>query len=44
MEATHTLKESQRALQEMYGTLNNLHQITSSKAIKILPEDIRKTL
>ncbi len=43
-EATGTLKESQRTLRELQGTLKNLNQITASRAMKTLPEDMQQTL
>ncbi|QTF08125.1 intermembrane transport protein PqiB [Brenneria izadpanahii] len=43
-EATQTLAESQATLREMQKTLASLNQITSSKAMQDLPQDMQKTL
>ncbi|MCV9880341.1 intermembrane transport protein PqiB [Brenneria sp. KBI 447] len=43
-EATQTLAESQATLREMQKTLASLNQITSSKAMQDLPQDMQQTL
>ncbi|WP_425591552.1 intermembrane transport protein PqiB [Brenneria roseae] len=43
-EATQTLAESQATLREMQKTLAALNQITSSKAMQDLPQDMQQTL
>ena len=43
-EATGTLKESQRTMQQLQKTLDNLNHITASPAMKTLPEDMQQTL
>ncbi|WP_409307516.1 intermembrane transport protein PqiB [Pectobacterium sp. B1J-3] len=43
-EATQTLAESQATLREMQKTLASLNQITSSKAMQNLPQDMQQTL
>ncbi|NIG32261.1 paraquat-inducible protein B, partial [Enterobacter sp. Ap-916] len=43
-QATGTLKESQRTLQQLQNTLDNLNQITANPAMKTLPADMQQTL
>ncbi|WP_241607524.1 intermembrane transport protein PqiB [Rosenbergiella epipactidis] len=43
-EATGTLKESQKTLQQLQTTLDHVNKITSSPAMKTLPDDVQQTL
>ncbi|WP_428943590.1 intermembrane transport protein PqiB [Pantoea sp. FN060301] len=43
-EATGTLKESRRTLQELQTTLHNINQLTDTPAIKALPKEMQQTL
>ncbi|ANI28767.1 paraquat-inducible protein B [Yersinia entomophaga] len=43
-EVTQTLAESQRTMRETQKTLASLNEITSSQAMKDLPQDLQKTL
>jgi len=43
-EATGTLKESQKTLRDLQRTIDNINVVTSSPAMKTLPEETQQTL
>ena len=43
-EATGSLKESQKTMQQLQITLDHVNQITNSPAMKTLPQDMQQTL